>query len=240
MIQFNLLPDVKLEYIKAQRLKRSVIAISTLVVSACIVLLLLLAGAVYGLQRNHISNLTDDINDYEKQIQSIPDINRILTVQNQLNTINQLHDDKPVTTRLFAFLETVTPADVDINRVEISFGGQSIQIAGQATDLATVNKFVDTLKFTTYIELDDDGEPITLADSEEEVVRLAFSDVVLTGFSRNQTEATYRIELSFNPIIFASQSEIGLVVPDRITTRSEVDRPKALFQEPEDIIEEIN
>ena len=42
MIQLNLLPDVKLEYIKAQHLRRLVLSVSVLVTLAAVVILMLL------------------------------------------------------------------------------------------------------------------------------------------------------------------------------------------------------
>lgn len=237
MIQFNLLPDVKLEYVKAKRNKRLIITAAIIVMVACGTILAVISGAVYGIQRGHISNLDEDIAEYTEDIKNIDEINRILTVQNQLNTITSLHEDKPVVSRLFSFVETITPSDVSINRIEVNFENESIILSGQADTLATVNKFVDTIKFTNYsIDSDDDADSQGAVSSTEESTEdeRAFFDVVLSSFGRTNDETSYTIELSFNPIIFDSTQDVSLELIQRITTRSEVQRPQALFRTPEE------
>ncbi len=231
MIQFNLLPDVKLEYIRTKRTKRLVITVSVIVISACGFLLAVLAGTVYGLQRIHISNLTEDIEQDTRTIQEIEDINRVLTVQNQLNTINSLHDDKPVVSRLFDFITTITPSDVSINRLDVDFEESRIEISGETASLATVNKFVDTIKFTTYTVSVNGSDAEENLDNNGE---RAFSDVVLSSFGRANDETSYTIELSFDPVIFDSNQDVSLQISERITTRSEVERPQALFRTPDE------
>ena len=230
MIQFNLLPDVKIEYIRAKRIKRTVILVAIIAIATCTAVLGILSGAVYGLQRNHISNLTEDIERDTRTIQEMDQINRVLTVQNQLNTIVGLHDDKPVVSRVFGFIETVTPSNVSISRIESSFEQSTLRITGQADSLATVNIFVDTLEFTNY-ELSDTDD---INDIDEELP-LAFSNVVLSSFGVSSSdETTYAIELSFDPLIFDNAQDVELVIRERITTRSEVERPQALFAAPEE------
>lgn len=235
MIQFNLLPDVKISYLKAKRTRNLFFLISSILIGVCIVFISTTALNVYVVQRNHISNLTEDIDGYETKIKDIDQINRILTVQNQLMTIDQLHDDKPVATRLFGFFEQVTPSDISLNRVEVDMDDGTITLAGQTETLALVNRFVDTLKFTNII-FDDEEEDRD--DIDEEL--FAFSDVVLTSFSRDPSETSFVVNLNYDKIIFDSQSDISLLVPDRITTRSEIDRPSELFQAPEAEEEEVN
>lgn len=236
MIQFNLLPDVKLEYIRAQRTKRLVIISAGLVIAACVVILLILVGSVYGLQRAHLSNLDDDIADKTQTIQEIDHLNRILTVQNQLGDINRLHADKPVSSRLFTYIEEVTPSNVSINTLEVDFDEGTMEISGETESLANVNKFVDTLKFVTYTETDGSDNEASQDDQDdaETETKNAFSEVVLSSFGKKIDETSYTVTLSYNPIIFDSVADVTLDVQNRITTRSEVDRPDALFRTPEE------
>lgn len=236
MIQFNLLPNVKLEYIKAQRIKRAVVAISGIVVGACIVFILILVSTVYGLQRGHINRVTEDIEKTATDIKSIDQIDRILTVQNQLISVNDLHADKPVTSRVFSFIESVTPSNVSLSSAELNFETNRLELSGTTETIADINRFVDTLKFTEYyvIELDENDETIeaSLPDDDDELPP-AFESVVLDSFGRRgEGVASYTIVIEFNEMIFDSREEIRLRVRDTITTRSEVDRPEALFQAP--------
>lgn len=237
MIQFNLLPDIKLEYIRAQKMKRSIILIALISTGISIAVVSMLAINVYGLQREHIRNLSSDIAEGEETIQSIDQFDRILTVQNQLLSLPDLHSQKPEASRLYEYIETVVPSDVRINRVELDFEAATLRFTGQADDLSEVNRFVDTLKFTNYVILDDEETDDEDSDDERQEDKIrAFSSVVLTNFSRDPAEASYTIDLEFDSTIFDTNQNAQLVLEKKITTRSQVERPEPLFSDP--IIEE--
>lgn len=222
MIQFNLLPDVKLEYIKSQRARRLVMTVAVLVTGLAVALLLVLLS-INGLQKNHLSALSDDIDKESKQLQREKQIDRVLTVQNQLESLTDLHEKKPAAARLFNYLNKVTPNQVGISNVEVVFADQTMAITGSADALSSVNKYVDTLKFTSYTV---DGE---VADK-------AFNDVVLAAFGLGENNndpaqaATYTITLSYDETIFDITQKVDLVVPNLTTTRSEAESPTELFQ----------
>jgi hypothetical protein len=220
MIQFNFLPDVKIQYIRTKRLKRLVTAIASLAAIAALVIAVSLFVAVGVFQKKHLNDINKDIQASINHIKQVPDINRILTVQNQLNNLGPLHDQKPVTTRMFAYLSQITPAEVNISKLSIDYVQHTLIFDGTADKLESVNRFVDTLKFTTYTVGDE-------TDSKK-----AFADVVLTSFGRTDKEATYTVNLNFDPAIFDSTQAVKLVVPNTITTRSALDKPQALFQTP--------
>jgi hypothetical protein len=218
MIQFNLLPDVKLEYIKAARTKRLVISISALVIAAVIGLVGLISLSVLVLQKRHLNNLNNDIATYRQELEDTGDLNKILTVQNQLNSLPGLHQQKPASSRIFSYIGQLTPEAVSISRMQVDFLESTMHITGQVENdreaLKNVNLFVDTLKFTKY-KAGQDGEEAN-----------AFSSVVLSNTSRTRTTASYEITLSFDPQIFNINEDIRLLVPkDKITTRSETQKP---------------
>lgn len=216
MIQFNLLPDVKLEYIKARRSKRFVMLIASIVTAASLSVLMLLVLIVFVQQRVHLNNLSADISRYSKEIKDVPDIEKILTIQSQLTSLPELHSKKPVASRLFEYVRQLTPANASIARLEVNFTETRITFTGSADSLGTINKFVDTLKFTEF--------------KKDDVTEKAFYDVVLTTFGRDAKGASYTIDLKYNPSIFDSVSTIKLAVPNIITTRSQTEKPDALFQ----------
>ncbi len=220
MIQFNLLPDVKQEYLKAKRLKRLTVSLSFLFASACLIIAVLLFLAVGVAQKNNMRDLNKDITAAAKQVQSTPEINKIITVQNQLAGVTTLHNTKPAATRLFNYLSQVTPTDIALSTVNVDFVGYTFILAGTAKDLLAVNTLVDTLKFTTYTDITTSAKPVK-----------AFSKVILSGFTTTDKGATYQIGLSFDPIIFDNQHRIDLTVPKTVTTRSQLDQPNALFQQ---------
>jgi len=158
--------------------------------------------AVNVVQKKSLSDLDADISKYSKQLKDTKDLDKILTVQNQLTTLTGLHNDKPVTSRLFTYVSELTPSQARLNLLTIDFASNTMTIGGEAPSLDTVSVYTDTLKGTTY-----SAKGIT--DSPN-----AFSDVVLTAFARTQAGATFTITCSFKPDIFDSQySNLKLKVP---------------------------
>jgi Tfp pilus assembly protein PilN len=231
MIQFNLLPDVKLEYIKARRTKRTVMMVSTLVGAASLTLFVLLFLVVNVVQKEHLSNLDKDITKSKNVLKAKPELAKILTIQNQLNSLPDLHKQKPVASRVLGYVQQFTPQNVSISTFTVNFTDQTMKVEGSADSLATVNTFADTLKFTNYTTTNNE-DPSEVSDPT-----LAFSDVVLanfavaTGNSKDKNKAvTYSITLKYDPVIFGSDKEVKLQVAQKITSRSETEKPGAVFQ----------
>lgn len=232
MIQFNLLPDVKLEYIKARRERRLVVSISVIAVAVSAGLLILVF-TIGALQKKHLNDLSNDIARESKELREKPQINKILTVQNQLQSLGALHDSKPSTSRVFGYLNEVTPAQVNITSFYIDFAEHTIKIDGDADALSTVNKYIDTLKFTTYRTDGEDEEAL----AGEKQPR-AFTSVVLSSFGvtsgkeNEPPKTTYSLTLVYEPSIFDITQSIKLTVPNLVTTRSQLQQPKDLFTTP--------
>jgi hypothetical protein len=168
-------------------------------------------------QKTHINNLNDDIASYSKELQDTPDLDKVLTVQNQLSSITELHDKKPVATRLAGYITQVTPASVTIADLTVDFETNTMSFKGAADSLKTINKFVDTMKFTDY-------------KTGQGTEGKAFSSVVLKTFGRDDKGASYEIEAAFDPVIFGSADSVSFVVPKTTTTRSVIEKPGPLFQ----------
>ena len=212
MIQFNLLPDVKKEYIKAKQLKRLIMSISTIAIVASLAVVFLLFSVVQFAQKKNISDLTKDIETEITKLQSIEDLDKILTIQSQLETLPELHEAKPETSRLFTYLNQVTPVEVKIGEVNLDLINTTMEIVGTGDSLAAVNKYADTLKFVEY----------TVGEEPE---RFKPFSQVITDLSRNADRASYTITLQFNPLIFDNKLAVGLIVPEQVTTRSVTGRP---------------
>ncbi len=219
MIQFNLLPDVKQEYLKARRQKHSVIVISLLVAASSLFIFIMLLMTVYVFQTDHLKKVDNDIAAKTKILKDTQDLDKILTIQNQLVSLPGLHSKKPETSRLFKFISQTTPAEASVGKIDLDFATNSIQITGTSDSLGTVNKYIDTLKFTTY-QIAGDSK----TDSKP------FGKVVMSGFTRTPEGATFQISMNFDIEIFDVTNNVTLVVPKSITTRSETEKPKELFK----------
>lgn len=222
-MQLNLLPAVKMEYIKAQRARRLVLTMSVLVTVASVALLLLLLS-VEGLQKKHLNDLSKDIASESSKLQHEPQIDKMLTVQNQLGSLTGLHASEPSAAQVFNYLNQVTPANVSITDFNIDFTKQTAIITGTSSNLANVNQYVDTLKHASF------------TTSGNSTSQPAFSNVVLTSFSLNTDSgnagqaANYTISLSYDRTIFDVTKNVKLSVPNVTTTRLDVTQPTDLFQ----------
>jgi len=222
MIEFNLLPDVKLEYIKARRLKRLVISAAVLVGGASIGLFILLLLFVDVAQKARINSLSGSILSSEVNLKGNNDLNKILTVQKQLQVLPTIEQTIPVPSRTFGYLSQLVPAKANVSSALVNYTTNSMTVTGSADSLSTVNQFVDTLKFSTYTDGKSTNNP-------------AFNTVVLTSFSYSSaggtaTPASYTISFNFDPKLFASTSNVTLVVPQVTSTRSVISQPTDLFK----------
>jgi hypothetical protein len=228
MIQFNLLPDVKIEYIKAQKMRQTVLSVAIIGTIASMAIFTV-SLAANQFEHKHMKDLSRDITSETTQLKKVPQINNILTVQNQLGSLPALHDGKPAVSRLFDYLNQLTPEVISLSNYTSDFTAYTVTIIGTSDTLSSVNKYVDTLKFTTY------------TTDKNSTKTPAFSNVVLTSFGLSTgtdpkvktTTSSFTISLAYDPNIFDNKLKVTLNVPSLITTRSEVDKPKAgnaLFQ----------
>lgn len=206
MVQFNLLPDVKLEYVKVRRTRNLMAAIALVVGAVSLGIMLFSLFYVQVVQRKSLSDLNDDITKYSKEIKNIDDLDQILTVQNQLRTLTGLHNDKPSASRLFGFITQVTPSQASLNKLGVNFAESKMTIGGAAPTLDVVSTYTDTLKATKFI---------TTASNQPQK---AFSEVVLSSFARDDKGATFTITLKYEPTLFKMTEAPQLIIPKGVVT----------------------
>jgi len=220
MIEFNLLPDVKMQYLRTKRIQHLIITVSVIAGAAALAIFVLLFLFVDVGQKVRINQLNSSIADSTNQLASNKDLNQILTVQNQLESIPILEAKAPTTSRLFSYLSQVIPPNATISSLSINFTTNTVTMSGGADSLATVNALVDTLKYTTYKD-----------SATNSTNTPAFSSVVLTSFgyksgSTGNNAAQYSVSFSFDPTLFKSTDNITLIVPSETTTRSILNQPQ--------------
>lgn len=220
-IQLNLVPDVKAEYLRAEKTRKMAIVVSIIIIAVSVGLVLIMMSIVAG-QKALLASADKDINKLSSDIKNTQDIEKILTVQSQLNSLDKLHAEKPVASRLPDFLAKIVPSQVQINKIDVDLEQNTMTISGTTPSYEANNKFVDTLKFTNY----------QLAGSEDKTP--AFSDVVLTSFGKDEKGASFTVTLNFDPVLFTSSSDgIQLIPKAGVTTREQV--PSALFSKPAEV-----
>src|SRR3989338_6856509 len=149
-VQLNLLPQTKMETVRAARNRGLIISAAFLIGAASLAIFLLTLFTVDVVQTKQLSDANKSINETTAQLKKIDNLDKILTIQNQLTTLSGLHQDKHVLSRLFGYLQQVTPSNIHIGRLVVDFKTDIMNIDGTADTPHSVNTFIDTLKFTNF------------------------------------------------------------------------------------------
>jgi cytoskeletal protein RodZ len=226
MIQLNLLPDLKKEFIKSQKTKGLVISTSILVTIGAIGLSALLFVYVTFLQQIQINLATDDINHKESQLKAINDIDKYLTIQNQLATLPDLHSTKGSYSRLFDFLGLLNPSapsNMNLTNLQLTASSRTLTLTGTTGTFETLNVFVDTLK-NAQISYKKLGQGETLNEKMFGQVFVQNSGLAHVG-SKNLV--SFVVKVVYNPSIFDVQNtDIAATVPHITTTQSVTQSPQ--------------
>ena len=232
MIEINLIPDVKQELLKAQKVRSAVISISIIVGIAAIGIVIVLALYVFGAQllRDKLAN--DSITKQYNQLSSVEDLANTLTVQNQLTKLSAVHDDKNINSRVFDVLSTIIPAEpnaIAITKLSINSEEKTITIEAQAVNgypaLETFKKTVAATKIVYSLEGEDKQTTVPLASEIIDGDRSYGDDESGKKVLRFTMTFTYADEL------FARSSKNAVIVgpTKKNATDSYIGVPKSLF-----------
>jgi hypothetical protein len=228
MIEINLIPDVKQELIKAQKIRTKVIAGSIVIGVISVSAVTLLAVYVFGGQSARSFFADQDIKKYSEQLEKVPDLSKMLTIQNQLTKISDLNGSKKIDSRIFDLLKAVVPKapnDVVYSSLVIDAGNSTISIDGQAANgYSAVEIFRKTIE----------GAQIKYDGSEGVVIASEVNTSNLSYGEDTSGEKVLRFTLSFvyAPELFSPASKnAAIVIPNRGSnaTDSYLGVPDSLF-----------
>jgi Tfp pilus assembly protein PilN len=196
MIQLNLLPDIKKEYIKAQTLKRNILIVSILAVIVSVGIVVLLAVYVHVVQKVALDNVKTSVTKNNAQLQKVSNLPQILTVQAALSALPNLHSQNYTTSNLFNYLKVLVPNNVSLNKLDLEETLQTIQFTGISTDYTSLSVFADTLKHAQ----------LTYGSAGQTHTITAFSQVnILSANVSTGTQTPgvdFSLQVNFNPILF--------------------------------------
>ncbi len=220
MIQLNLLPELKKDFIRAQKTKSLVISASIIVTICSLGLSAILFVYVNFLQQVQINLATDSISDKESKLESISDINKYLTIQAQLAVLPELHNGKGSYDRLFDFLSVINPAspnNIYLTNLQLLTEGQTITLTGTTQSYETLNVFVDTLKNAeASFKKGGEGDSVT-----ENIFNQVFLQTADLAKSNGQEIVSFVVTTAYNPDVFDVQNtDVVASVPNITTTQS--------------------
>ena len=223
MIELNLLPDVKQEFVRAQRLSRKITIIMIITSIAAVGIVIFFAFTVYIVQAATNGLLDTSIKDRSEKLQKTDNLARNLTIQNQLSTLPELHDQKQVYARLFDYLPTLNPAapnTVKISKLDINSEEGTIIVEGYAKDYKAVATFKDTLSNAELIYTDAEKQSIETNLFTDIVI----SDVGLGEDADGNQVTVFKATLTYDENAFMTVPEGAptptVRVPQRNTTPS--------------------
>lgn len=156
MIQVNLLPDVKREYIHAQQIKHTFVIVSILAALLSVSLTVILFVYVQVVQPRHRANLQKDIDNTSTEIKSRPDAVKVVTVQGVLEQIPGLQEKKLITSNIFKYLSEFTPRGVSYGEVKLDLSTNTLALSGQTSTLERANVLANNLKSAQFSYIEDD------------------------------------------------------------------------------------
>lgn len=193
MMEINLIPDVKQELIKAERIRAVVISSSIFAGIIALAIVALLSAYVFGVQTVRGTLDDDNIKKGGEQLAGVEDLSKVLTIQNQLSKISELNSQKKIDSRIFDVLQAVIPPapnNIQVSTLVIDAENSRISLEGQTPTYDTLEIFKKTIDgaVMTYKE-DGESKQIQLASE------VSTSDV---SFGEDSTGAkVLRFTLSF-------------------------------------------
>ena len=155
MIEINLLPNVKRELLKTRAMRNRVISISFLVGGASIAAVVVLA-LILGSQIAAEAVQNGVIKDRNDKLMAVEDLNKVVTIQNQLTKINEQYSRKKINSRIFDVVTAVNPVapnNVSFSNIKVNPESKTITLEGSAVNgysaLETLKKTILNTKVQT-------------------------------------------------------------------------------------------
>ncbi len=232
MIEINLLPDVKQEFIRAQRLRNTVISIAILIGLAAIGVVLLM-GSFLGAQVIRDKLASDAIDKEFKKLSEVEDISKIVTIKNRLAKISDINKNRSISSRLFDVLTSINPQapnDVKMSSVTYDPEDQTISVEGSAKNgYAATDVFKKTI-LNTKFEYSEGDKTETVPLTNEVIISN-------TSYGEDNTGArVLRFSLSFKYYkeLFSNEIDNARIISPSgkiDVTDSRVRVPESLFSQ---------
>lgn len=229
MIEVNLVPDVKQELIKAQRIRATVISVSIIVTIASGVILAILAGYVFGVQTVRSALADTDITNKNKELQSNEDLSKILTIQNQLSKISALDAAKNIDSRLFSVLGAILPPSpntIRISELSVDNTAGTVTIQGQTSGYPSLEVFKKTVSGTTvHYTIGEETESVPLA------TQTSLTDVSFGEDASGAKVLRFTLSFVYAELLFSNDiTNFAIKRPDNgNATDSYLGLPQSLF-----------
>lgn len=208
MIQINLLPDVKLEFIRMRRMRRLVIMIGIVVVSVSIIITSLVTFNFYSVKQATIKTQGKQIEDAIGAIRTEENLQKILTAKQSIATLNEIHKEKWVAGNTIFYINDILLDEVGLDGYSFDFNANTFSLSLRLVDGADSDEVPyqqeRVFESAFYVEGNKEVESIGEAKQRENRV---FSKIICNGCGIGQDTQDFTISGDFIPKIFANDED---------------------------------
>ena len=236
MIQINLIPDVKQQYLKARKMRNVAIAFSILaglVAAALVVLAILFLLVQMGREK-----LADDaIKSEHQELSTANGLSNLVTIQNQLSLISGQNESRSVNSRLFSVMEAINPADpnsVRFTSVKLDPSTSLLTLEGVADAgypaVEALKKTIANVQFEYRESADSQTAQTVPIATEVEVGQTSFGET-----SDGKRVLRFTLTLKYADALFTNKAQQArLITPTKKidVTDSRIQVPESLFSTP--------
>ncbi len=167
IVEVNLVPDIKQELINAQRMRLTVTTVAFFAGAIAVAIVGVLAFWVYAAQPIQDVLVSQKISGESKKLSSYPDVENILTIQNQLSKLPVLHDSKHINSRVFDIISKVASMipdnQISISRIVVDTSAKTISLDAQApSGFSALEMFKKTIEATKFEYKGKDGQVVSV------------------------------------------------------------------------------
>lgn len=219
MISLNLLPDVKKNLISIRRQRNMIMSIGIVTIIVCLVVLAILGacfGALVAIGASTKANI-DQKAAQIKQAQSSKQLDRYLTVQNQIKQLDSLKQQQPIYSRIFDYinaLKTPAPSDVKISKIDLSNESGSapeVVLSGTASEFRSLEVYRKIMEGSKLKFADTGGGD---AGNEKQLFSQVNDPIYSSSYSTDGWQVSFTIKATFSPEAFSSQvANVTVEVP---------------------------
>ncbi|MDO4508281.1 MAG: hypothetical protein Q4B65_02795, partial [Candidatus Saccharibacteria bacterium] len=143
--EINLVPDIKNEMIKALKLRNLIFFICIIVASASVGVSIIFASSA-AIQQASADGKKETIKLLSEKINSYDDLDRFLTIRDQLGNISEISEKKQLLSRIFGVLSALLPSGPDqimISEMNVDLSTEMPTISFDAQANAGAEPFID-------------------------------------------------------------------------------------------------
>lgn len=231
MIEINLIPDVKQEYLHAKKIRNTVISGAIIAGVVSVTAVVLLAVYSFGAQPLRSQFADKQIDERFEDLKRVEDLDDMLTVQSQLSSISTIHNTKKVmSSRLFEVLTAINPSgedSVSYSNVRLDVKSGTIQIDAQAKRGYVAAEAFEKTILETKMSFMSNGETV----KEPVALEVTQSNQSYGEDANGDKVLRFTINFEFNELLFSpSISNVTIERPFRQdATDSHRRVPESLF-----------